>query len=63
MNKKLYFLNIDSLEDFENIHHSNLTDEEWKMHSEIVYDTIEEFCADYNSEMAPYDGQYFVRYI
>ena len=59
--KKLYFLNIDILDDGR--HHSELTDEEWKMHSEVVYDTIEEFCADYNSEMVPYDGQYFVRYI
>lgn len=63
MEKKLYFLNIDILDDFENINPSKLTDEEWIRHSEFVYDSIEEYCADFNTECTPSYTQYYVRYI
>lgn len=59
--KKLYFLNIDKLEDEET--YMSLSDEEFKKRSEISYDTIEEFIEDYNDECAPSDNLYYCRYI
>lgn len=58
--KKLYFLNIDVLVDKL---HTQLTDEEFIEKAEFVYDTIEEFIADFNSEMSPSENQYYCRYI
>ena len=60
--KKLYFLNIDILDDLE-CTYTQLTDEEWIRHSEFVYDSIGEYCADFNIECAPSDTHYYVRYI
>ena len=59
--KKLYFINVDDLDDGR--HHTELTDEEYIEKAEFVYDTIEEFVADFNSEMSPSEIQYFCRYI
>lgn len=59
--KKLYFINVDVLDDGR--HHTELTDEEYIAKAEFVYDTIEEFVADFNSEMSPSEIQYFCRYI
>ena len=59
--KKLYFLNVDVLDDGR--HHTELTDEEFIEKAEFVYDTIEEFVADFNSEMSPSEIQYYCRYI
>lgn len=59
--KKLYFINVDDLDDGR--HHTELTDEEYMAKAEFVYDTIEEFVADFNSEMSPSENQYFCRYI
>lgn len=59
--KKLYFINIDVLDDGR--HHTELTDEEFVEKAEFVYDTIEEFVADFNSEVSPSEIQYFCRYI
>jgi hypothetical protein len=58
--KKLYFINIDALVDKL---HTQLTDEEFIEKAEFVYDTIEEFVADFNSEMSPSEIQYYCRYI
>lgn len=62
MEKKLYFLNMDILDDLQCIH-TQLTDEEWIKHSEFVYDSIEEYCADFNIECVPSDTCYYARYI
>ena len=59
--KKLYFINVDDLDDGR--HHTELTDEEYIEKAECVYDTIEEFVADFNCEMSPSEIQYFCRYI
>lgn len=59
--KKLYFLNVNVLDDGR--HHTELTDEEFIEKAEFVYDTIEEFVADFNSEMSPSENQYYCRYI
>ena len=58
--KKLYFINVDVLVDKL---HTQLTDEEFIEKAEFVYDTIEEFIADFNSEMSPSEIQYYCRYI
>ena len=59
--KKLHFINVHVLDDGR--HHTELTDEEFIEKAEFVYDTIEEFVADFNSEMSPSEIQYFCRYI
>lgn len=56
--KKLYFLNA-----LDGKLHTQLTDEEFIEKAEFVYDTIEEFVADFNSEMSPSENQYYCRYI
>ena len=60
--KKLYFVDMDIFVDLK-CTHTQLTDEEWIRHSEFVYDSIEEYCNDFNNECTPSDARYYVRYI
>ena len=61
MEKKLYFLNVGSLNGTET--YASLSNEEFKKRAEIVYDTIESFIDDFNNEMCPSDNVYYCRMI
>jgi hypothetical protein len=61
MTKKLYFLDVSSLNDEET--HTSLSNEEFKKRAEIVYDSIDSFIDDFNREMCPSDNVYFCRMI
>ena len=54
MAKKLYFLNVNSLYDGET--YASLSNEEFAKRAEIVYDSIESFIEEFNSEMCPSDN-------
>ena len=56
MEKKLYFLNVNSLNDEET--HAMLSNEEFAKRAEIVYDSIESFIDGFNCEMCPSDNIY-----
>ena len=61
MDKKLYFLNVNSLYDGET--YASLSNEEFAKRAEIVYDSIESFIEEFNSEMCPSDNVYYCRAI
>lgn len=61
MAKKLYFLNVNSLNDEET--YTSLSNEEFKKRAEITYDSIANFIDDFNREMCPSDNIYFCRMI
>lgn len=61
MEKKLYFLPADDLWEDERL--SDISDEQFKLRSEVYYDTIEDYVADFNSEMCPSSHCYYCRYI
>lgn len=60
MAKKLYFLNVNSLNDEET--HKSLSNEEFKKRAEFTY-SIEKFIDDFNREMCPSDNVYYCRMI
>ena len=59
MEKKLYFLNVNRLNDEET--YAILSNEEFAKRAEIVYDSIESFIDDFNCEMCPSDNIYYCR--
>ena len=59
MEKKLYFINADSIDCTET--HASLSNEEFKKKANIVYDSIESFIDDFNCEMCPSDNIYYCR--
>lgn len=59
MEKKLYFLNVNNLNDEET--YATLSNEEFAKRAEIVYDSIESFIDDFNREMCPSDNIYYCR--
>ena len=61
MEKKLYFINVDNLNDEET--YATLSNEEFAKRAEIVYDSIESFIDDFNREMCPSDNIYYCRMI
>ena len=61
MEKKLYFVNVNRLNDEET--HATLSNEEFAKRAEIVYDSIESFIDDFNREMCPSDNIYYCRMI
>ena len=61
MAKKLYFLNANSIDCTET--HASLSNEEFAKRAEIVYDSIESFIEEFNSEMCPSDNVYYCRAI
>lgn len=61
MAKKLYFLNVNSLNEEET--HISLSNEEFKKRAEITYDSVADFIADFNSEMCPSEYIYYCRMI
>ena len=61
MEKKLYFLNVNSLNDKET--HAMLSNEEFAKRAEIVYDSIESFIDDFNRGKCPPIEIYYCRII
>lgn len=61
MKKKLYFLNVADFKESETL--GEISDAEFKKRAEIVYDSVEEYLADFNSELSPSYSCYYVRYI
>ena len=61
MEKKLYFINANSIDCTET--HASLSNEEFKKKANIVYDSIESFIDDFNREMCPSDNIYYCRMI
>ena len=61
MEKKLYFINVNNLNDEET--YATLSNEEFAKRAEIVYDSIESFIDDFNREMCPSDNIYYCRMI
>lgn len=61
MKKKLYFFNLNEFKENETL--GEISDTDFKKRAEIVYDSVEEYLADFNSELSPSDGQYYARYI
>ena len=59
MEKKLYFLNVNNLNDEET--YAMLSNEEFAKRAEIVYDSIESFIDDFNCEKGPSDNIYYCR--
>lgn len=59
MEKKLYFINVNNLNDEET--YATLSNEEFAKRAEIVYDSIESFIDDFNREMCPSDNIYYCR--
>ena len=61
MEKKLYFVNVNRLNDEET--HAILSNEEFKKKANIVYDSIESFINDFNRGMCPSVEIYYCRMI
>ena len=61
MEKKLYFLPADDLWDDERL--DEISDEQFKLRSEVYYDTIEDYVADFNRDVCPDPHCYYCRYI
>ena len=61
MEKKLYFINVDNLNDEET--YATLSNEEFAKRAEIVYDSIESFIDDFNRGMCPSVEIYYCRMI
>ena len=61
MEKKLYFVNVNRLNDEET--HAILSNEEFAKRAEIVYDSIESFIDDFNRGMCPSVEIYYCRMI
>ena len=61
MEKKLYFVNVNRLNDEET--HATLSNEEFAKRAEIVYDSIESFINDFNRGMCPSVEIYYCRMI
>lgn len=62
MEKRFYFVDVNSLYEDDDRHISEYTDEEFKAISEYDY-SIDEFVHLYNMEQCPSDCVYFMRYI
>ena len=61
MDKKLYFLNAESIDCKET--HASLSNEEFAKRAEIVYDSIESFIDDFNRGKCPPIEIYYCRII
>lgn len=61
MEKKLYFFNLNEFKEDETL--GEISDTDFKKRAEFVYDSVEEYLADFNSELSPSDSQYYARYI
>lgn len=61
MEKKLYFLPADDLWEDERL--SDISDEQFKLRSEVYYDTIEDYVSDFNRDVCPDPHCYYCRYI
>ena len=61
MEKKLYFLNAESIDCTET--HASLSNEEFKEKADIVYDSIESFIDDFNRGKRPPIEIYYCRTI
>ena len=61
MEKKVYFLNAESIDCKET--HASLSNEEFKEKADIVYDSIESFIDDFNRGKCPPVEIYYCRII
>ena len=61
MEKKVYFLNAESIDCTEA--HASLSNEEFAKRADIVYDSIESFIDDFNRGMCPSVEIYYCRMI